>query len=195
LFQGTLRVRVELNNWTSRFRSTPVNIAYQKHFSRPNLRRILLLSLKGGRFEGLSAARSRAMGRVRGTGNKSTEMRLRLGLVGSHIKGWKANSREVPGRPDIYFPRQRIAVFVDGCFWHACPRCFHIPRSNKKYWTKKFSLNKARDRKVNSTLRSQGIIVLRFWEHQLAQNLRKCIDQISSRLAAKDVRTELLQNE
>ena len=72
-------------------------------------------------------------------------------------------------RPDFVFPKLRLAVFVDGCFWHGCPRHETKPRHNAAFWGKKFARNKARDRLVTRTLRQSGWRVLRIWEHELAR--------------------------
>lgn len=68
-------------------------------------------------------------------------------------------------RPDIVFPRLRLAVFIDGCFWHACPEHGNIPRVNSSYWVPKLERNLLRDRRVNEHLRQAGWTVLRIWEH------------------------------
>ena len=72
-------------------------------------------------------------------------------------------------RPDFVFRKQRTAVFVDGCFWHGCPRHATQPRSNRAFWRQKFSRNKKRDALVTRTLRRAGWRVLRVWEHELAE--------------------------
>ena len=71
-------------------------------------------------------------------------------------------------KPDFVFPKLRLAVFVDGCFWHACPLHATKPRNNAALWRKKLAANRARDRKVNRALRAAGWRVLRIWEHELA---------------------------
>lgn len=72
-------------------------------------------------------------------------------------------------RPDFVFPKLRLAVFVDGCFWHACPLHATKPRNHATFWQKKLSANRARDRLVNHALRAAGGRVLRVWEHELAR--------------------------
>jgi len=72
-------------------------------------------------------------------------------------------------RPDFVFPRLRIAVFVDGCFWHGCPKHATKPKGNAAFWRKKFAANRARDRLVTLTLRRAGWCVLRIWEHEMAR--------------------------
>lgn len=114
------------------------------------------------------ASRSLVMRRNRGRGNRSTELRLRAFLVRSRVRGWRLGDRsEVPGRPDFIFTGPRVAVFVDGCFWHGCPRCRSIPVSNRSFWRAKIARNKSRDRRVGRLLRSKGWKVVRIWEHQL----------------------------
>jgi len=76
-------------------------------------------------------------------------------------------------RPDFVFRELRVAVFVDGCFWHGCPRCYIRPGQNRKFWDAKHATNKERDRKVNRALKAAGWTVLRLWEHELALKRRK----------------------
>jgi len=68
-------------------------------------------------------------------------------------------------RPDVVFTRQRLAVFVDGCFWHCCPEHGVMPRHNSKYWVEKFARNRRRDAKVNQELATSDWSVMRLWEH------------------------------
>jgi DNA mismatch endonuclease (patch repair protein) len=112
------------------------------------------------------AKRSAVMSRIRGRGNKDTELAL-IKLLRRHgVTGWRRNQK-VFGKPDFLFRRNRLALFVDGCFWHGCPKCYRRPRSNKKFWDEKIARNKARDRKVNRELRKLGWRVVRIWEHGL----------------------------
>jgi DNA mismatch endonuclease, patch repair protein len=113
--------------------------------------------------------RSKVMARVRSKRNRSTEWRLRLALVRAGIRGWKMNSSDLIGKPDFVFPIQRLAIFVDGCFWHGCPKCKRIPGSNVSYWNPKIERNRIRDRRVSKTLRNDAWRVARVWEHQLGQ--------------------------
>ena len=82
------------------------------------------------------------------------------------------------GKPDIVFPSKKIAVFVDGCFWHKCPKCFRLPNSNKEYWSKKIQKNTERDKKINQILESKGWKVLRVWEHEIKKNPEDAINRI-----------------
>jgi DNA mismatch endonuclease, patch repair protein len=112
--------------------------------------------------------RSDIMSRVRGRGNKATEIAM-VALFNRHgIKGWRRHVA-VFGRPDFVFPKHRLAVFVDGCFWHVCPLHRTPPASNRGFWRAKLARNKARDRLVNRTLKQKGWGVLRAWQHELAR--------------------------
>ena len=114
------------------------------------------------------AKRSDVMSRIRGSGNRDTELRL-IALFREHgITGWRRNAK-VFGKPDFVFPKVRVAVFVDGCFFHGCPRHATMPKTNRAFWAEKLSRNKARDRKVTRTLRADGWCVLRVWECALTR--------------------------
>ena len=128
--------------------------------------------------------RSQVMSRIRGNGNKDTELAL-IGVFRSlAITGWRRHQQLV-GKPDFVFRRIRAAVFVDGCFWHGCPKHATMPGSNAAFWRKKFAANKARDRLVTRTLRRTGWRVLRIWEHELARkNARRLAGRIQRFLDA-----------
>lgn len=106
------------------------------------------------------------MSRIRSAGNKDTELRLIQIFRANDITGWRRGSK-LPGKPDFVFPKHKIAVFVDGCFWHGCPKHATQPKTNATFWQEKIARNKARDRKVNRLLRAKGWTVLRVWEHDL----------------------------
>lgn len=90
------------------------------------------------------------------------------------ITGWRRR-QSVFGKPDFVFPRLRLAVFVDGCFWHSCPKHLRLPVNNRAFWKKKLSANRVRDVLVGRTLRQRGWRVLRIWEHELSRkNERQC---------------------
>lgn len=131
-----------------------------------------------GRFGSVDEARSRIMRAVRARGNRSTERRLRMALVRAGISGWILHAVSIPGCPDFLFESKKLAVFVDGCFWHGCPRCGHLPKANGAFWKKKITLTRMRDKKVNQILRSGGYTVLRFWEHDLSMELDLCLKRI-----------------
>ena len=118
------------------------------------------------------AKRSDVMSLIRGSGNKGTELRL-MGVFRAHdIRGWRRKAA-VFGKPDFVFPKQKLAVFVDGCFWHGCPIHATQPKTNAKFWREKIARNQARDRLVTRTLRRAGWRVLRVWEHELARKREK----------------------
>lgn len=83
-------------------------------------------------------------------------------------------------RADILFPRRRLAVFVDGCYWHGCPVHGSIPRANREWWEKKFSANQERDRETDRRLEEAGWNVVRVWEHE---EMAKAADRVVAALA------------
>ena len=110
--------------------------------------------------------------------NTKPELLLRKALWRNGIRNYRLKN-SLPGKPDLYFPIKKVAIFVDGCFWHKCPKCFKEPKSNKEFWLKKVRDNTIRDRKVNEALRDKGWIVLRFWEHQIKKELDSSVNIIS----------------
>ena len=124
--------------------------------------------------------RSDVMSRIRGAGNKDTELRLIQIFRANGITGWRRGSK-LPGKPDFVFPNLKTAVFVDGCFWHGCPKHGTQPKTNAAFWRKKIATNKARDRRVNRRLRAKGWTVARVWEHELRRrNEAKLIRRLSN---------------
>lgn len=122
---------------------------------------------------------------IRGQGNASTELRFISILRAEKITGWRRR-QALPGKPDFVFRSSRTAVFIDGCFWHCCPRCFEPPKQNMSYWGPKLKRNQARDKEVNKKLSDANWRVIRFWEHQLNQpesvlrRLRRVLDDDAS---------------
>jgi DNA mismatch endonuclease, patch repair protein len=112
--------------------------------------------------------RSWIMAQVKSSGNKSTEVMLCNLLKQKRITGWRRNY-PVFGKPDFAFPKQKVAIFVDGCFWHGHPQKCRIPASNREYWEKKILRNIGRDRIVNSTLKKKGWKVVRIWEDRIGK--------------------------
>jgi DNA mismatch endonuclease (patch repair protein) len=112
------------------------------------------------------AERSRIMSRVKSSGNKSTEAAFITLMTERGITGWR---RHLPifGKPDFVFRKTRIAVFIDGCFWHGCPKHCRMPATNRDYWERKIGRNLERDKKVKRELRKAGWTVVRIWEHEL----------------------------
>ena len=110
--------------------------------------------------------RSFNMSRIRSNGNRTTELRFIELLRSQKITGWRRNYA-LFGRPDFVFPERRVAIFIDGCFWHGCRSCNQTPTSNEDYWIAKFIRNRLRDKIVTRTLRSEGWHILRVREHAL----------------------------
>lgn len=109
----------------------------------------------------------RSMRSNRASGTRP-ELRLRSAL---HRRGLRFRVQfRVPGAPrsriDIAFTRARVAVYLDGCFWHGCPAHPFQPKRNAEYWAQKFAANRRRDADTNELLRAQGWLVLRFWDHE-----------------------------
>jgi DNA mismatch endonuclease (patch repair protein) len=110
--------------------------------------------------------RSRIMRLVKSEGNRSTELAFLAALRHHGIGGWRRNW-PLSGKPDFVFPRRRLAVFVDGCFWHGCPRHLRRPSMRRGYWRTKIDGNVSRDRRNRAALRRHGWTVMRVWEHEL----------------------------
>jgi len=111
--------------------------------------------------------RSQVMAAIRSRGNRDTEVKLVAILRAANITGWRRHL-PLPGCPDFVFKRERVAVFVDGCFWHRCPKHGRQPETNPDYWAKKLARNKSRDSAVSRMLRKDGWTVVRLWEHHLS---------------------------
>jgi DNA mismatch endonuclease (patch repair protein) len=143
------------------------------------------------------AKRSEVMSRIRSRGNKDTELALAKLLRRHKITGWRRHiqistsprpspqrGEGVRVRPDFVFSRVRLAIFVDGCFWHGCPKHATKPKNNRTFWHRKLSANKTRDQLVNQSLRRVGWRVLRIWEHELARkNEARLLNRIRRALA------------
>jgi DNA mismatch endonuclease (patch repair protein) len=163
------------------------------------------------------AKRSEVMSRIRGRGNKDTELALAMLMRRHRISGWRRHV-EIRGRavlprgpnfkaaqqrrptlpkhsahgvtrptfrvrPDFIFPKLKLALFVDGCFWHGCPKHCNQPANNRAFWQRKLAGNVARDRLVIRTLRRAGWRVLRVWEHELVRkNEARLLQRLRSAL-------------
>jgi DNA mismatch endonuclease (patch repair protein) len=124
------------------------------------------------------AKRSEVMSRIRGRGNRATELAFASLLRTHKISGWRRHwkirlcgptrtSRVKSVRPDFVFPRLKVVIFIDGCFWHSCPKHATLPRNNSSFWAAKLAANRDRDRYVTRALRRRGWRVKRFWEHDV----------------------------
>ncbi len=119
--------------------------------------------------------RSETMRRVRGRGT-SCEVLLRRAL---HRRGLRYSLRKrLPGTPDIVLVSARVAVFVDGCFWHGCARHCRLPATNRAYWKQKVARNMARDKRVGAECRALGWRVVRLWEHAVRADPEGCAERV-----------------
>ena len=115
--------------------------------------------------------RSYNMSLIKGKDTKP-EISLRKLLFAKGIRGYRVHYK-LPGKPDIVFPGKKIAVFIDGCFWHKCPQCFVKPQTNKRFWKEKIDSNVERGKIVNKQLKKMGWKIVRIWEHEVRKNLNK----------------------
>lgn len=129
------------------------------------------------------AKRSEAMSRIRGRGNRTTEVALVKIFRANGIVGWRRH-QSLLGKPDFVIRRQRLAVFVVGCFWHGWPKHGRSPQNNRSYWREKLARNRARDLKVSRLLRKKHWIVLRLWEHDV-ENTPLVVSRMRYALALK----------
>jgi DNA mismatch endonuclease (patch repair protein) len=127
-------------------------------------------------------SRSDLMARVRSHGNKTTEGRLAALLRKSQIKGWRRH-QPLPGRPDFVWKSAKVAVFVDGCFWHGHTCRNTAPQRNVSAWRGKILKTKLRDRRVVRILRAKGWRVMRIWECQLSRQPEKRVAAIRALLS------------
>lgn len=131
--------------------------------------------------------RSAIMSRIRGRGNERTELTVARFFRRAGIKGWRRHMTvklvssigfasdgtkfKSLVRPDFTFPKKRLAVFIDGCFWHGCPRCYRSPKTHKRFWWAKVARNRERDYFQSVALRKSRWRVIRVWECRLRRGL------------------------
>ena len=120
--------------------------------------------------------RSKIMKKVKSSRNKSTELKLLEFFKEKNIKGWRRNFK-LFGNPDFVFPKQRLAIFTDGCFWHGHDCRNTKPEDNKQYWQKKIQRNRTRDQLVNETLSRKRWTVIRIWECELKKKNRPVLEE------------------
>jgi DNA mismatch endonuclease, patch repair protein len=130
--------------------------------------------------------RSEIMAQIKSSGSKPEE---RLGVL---LRKWlpncliRPNDPDLPGKPDFHLVDLRIAVFLDGCFFHGCPLHYRAPAQNGEYWAAKVARNKVRDKVVTTELKSLGYMVLRVWEHELRTPAMVGRERIRRRLRRKE---------
>ena len=106
----------------------------------------------------------------------SPELLVRRALREAGYPGYRLNWKKAPGKPDICYPGRRVAIFVNGCFWHRCPRCnLPMPKHNSEFWAEKFERNVERDRRDREELAAQGWTVVDIWECELKEDFDGCV--------------------
>ena len=125
---------------------------------------------------------SRVMSANKGK-NTKPEILLRKSLRAAGIIGYRLNWKKAPGRPDIAFPGRKIAIFVNGCFWHRCPYCnYSLPKTNTSFWIDKFSKNINRDRRKIEDLEKLDWQVFVVWECEIKENLKTIVEKFENLL-------------
>lgn len=122
--------------------------------------------------------RSAQMSRIRGADTRP-EITLRKALWAAGLR-YRLHARTPHGRPDVVFPGPRVAVFIDGCFWHGCPTHYVRPRSRVDFWSAKLTDNTERDRRQTLALEASGWRVIRLWEHEVDENLPARLAEIQA---------------
>jgi len=127
------------------------------------------------------AQRSMTMSRIRRRDTKP-ELLLRRAVWARGLRGYRLDDRRLPGRPDLVWTRKKVAVFVDGAFWHGHPAAFTHGKSGT-YWDEKITRNIKRDREADDALSAMGWIVFRFWDFEVRKECQRCVDDIAGALA------------
>ena len=111
--------------------------------------------------------------------NTKPEVLLRKELWSSGIRGYRLHWKRVPGKPDLAFPRQKLAIFVNGCYWHRCPHCaLPLPKTNTEFWRNKFEKNVARDKRKIDDLKVIGWDTVTIWECEIKNDVKRCLKKI-----------------
>lgn len=127
--------------------------------------------------------RSALMSRVR-TRDTAPELALRRALWASGLRGWRCHPKAVAGRPDLAWTGRRVAVFVDGAFWHGHPD--HYYGQSGKFWDDKIARNRARDERVNRELTADGWAVVRLWDFDVACDIGACVESVTNALRSEE---------
>jgi DNA mismatch endonuclease (patch repair protein) len=131
-------------------------------------------------------ARSRVM-RAVPSKNSSPEIALRKALTALGVSGYRLHRKDLPGCPDVVFPKAKVAVFVDGCFWHGCPICYRAPKQRSEYWAIKVERNRARDKSSSEQLENVGWRVIRVWEHDIITDANAVAKQVRRSLRSREL--------
>ena len=109
------------------------------------------------------------------------ELILRKTLRQIGIPGYRLHWKQIPGRPDIAYPKHKVAIFANGCYWHRCPHCdLPLPKSNVEFWENKFKRNKERDEIKKQNLEEAGWKVFIFWECEIKEDVEACAERIKT---------------
>lgn len=111
--------------------------------------------------------------------NTKPELAFRKELRAQGLVKYRLHPKNLPGCPDVYFPSKKIAIFINGCFWHMCPYCKrNIPKTNRAFWKNKLLGNALRDKQKKSLLRKMGVKPLSFWECQIEKNVGRLVAKV-----------------
>jgi DNA mismatch endonuclease (patch repair protein) len=116
------------------------------------------------------------MARIRSK-NTKPELALRRALWAVGARGWRVHAKALPGKPDLAFTRWKVAVFVDGCFWHGHPD-FFTPGKSGPYWDAKIERTRERDRIATAALKRAGWRVVRLWDFEVEQDVDGCVARV-----------------
>lgn len=135
-----------------------------------------------------SATVSKVMSRNRAK-DTGPEILLRKAIRAKGMTGYRLHPANIPGRPDICFVSRKLAIFVNGCFWHSCPKCKpHTPTHNSDFWRNKFSANKARDARKIAELEAKDWHTLTIWECEIKRDLDHMVKIVQDELQNRDIR-------
>lgn len=127
--------------------------------------------------------RRRIMAAVRSK-NTTPELAVRRALFARGVRGWRCHYKRAPGTPDLAWPRRRLAVFIDGAFWHGHPSR-HKPGRSGAYWDEKIERNIERDKRVDAELHAAGWTVIRVWDFEVRGDLEAVVEEIAEAVSAR----------
>jgi len=131
-----------------------------------------------------NATVSKVMSRIKSS-NTKPEVAFRKMLSSNGIRGYRINYKKLPGKPDIVFTRKKLAIFINGCYWHGCETCgWKPPKHNTEYWVSKIQKNKIRDADKRAALTLLGYTVIVVWEHDLKTKMDRLAEQMISTLSS-----------
>jgi DNA mismatch endonuclease, patch repair protein len=99
------------------------------------------------------------------------------------MRGYRLRPK-LPGKPDIVYSRAKLAIFIDGCFWHGCPKHYTRPATRQRYWDNKVTENISRDKTIDKTLKKMGWTPLHFWEHEIKKNPERVVNRVGTWVSA-----------